>query len=277
MNSSCKQFALKKLFSSLQLEIKEAGLVQCGDSWQCKNKIWNDNQLYYVIDGEFKLITDGINKIIRQGQMVLIPAGLPVTCEKTAENKLFKYWVKFTSDINSTNIFNLIKTDYIITIDDQKAAEDLFYYMIFKNNCVASEAQIMYRNAYLMMILALYIDNAATGGITLTHSEIDFAKIISYMYDNMHTDISISDISSIAHLSNDYFSQLFKKNFLVSPIKFLNEMRIERAKELLEEYDLTIAEVASKVGFNDISYFNKTFKEIIGYSPKNQKSYTSIT
>ena len=77
-------------------------------------------------------------------------------------------------------------------------------------------------------------------------------------------------------MNNSYFCRLFKKNFLVSPIKFLNEMRIERAKELFEENNMTIAEVASKVGFNDISYFNKTYKEIMGYSPKSQKTYTTL-
>lgn len=273
--NNCLQLALKKMFSSLQLNVKNAELVQCCYSWSCKDKSFSDNQIYYVIDGEFRLIANGIDQIIRQGQMILIPAGMPVTCEMTSENnKLFKYWLRFTSNINSVNLFNLINTEYIITVDDPKSAEDLFYNMIFKNKRISPEARLIHDNAYLMMILALFIDNAAKGSITFTHSEVDFEKIIKYMYKNMNSDISLSDMASLVHLSNDYFSQLFKKFFLVSPIRFLNEMRIECAKVLLENNNnMTTAEAACLVGFNDISYFNKTYKDIYGHPPKNIRFY----
>ncbi len=274
MNNECLHFTLKKLFSSLKVEIEEAELVQCSDSWQCKDKAWDSNQIYYVIDGEFHIVTDTLDRVIKQGEMVLIPAGVHVTCEKTVNNKLYKYWIKFKSDFNTVNVFELIKTNTVITIENKRDAEDLFYNLIFKNNCVAPAARIMYRNSYLMMILALFIDNAMTDGITLSRYGVDFEKIISYMYDNMHRDLSVSELASLAHLSNDYFSQLFRQTFFVSPVKFLNEMRIERAKELLSEGEMKITEVAEKVGFNDVSHFNKTFKKQVGYSPRKSKTYT---
>ena len=78
----------------------------------------------------------------------------------------------------------------------------------------------------------------------------------------------VSMMANFCHLSPDYFSHQFKKATGVSPIQFLNRLRIEQAKEMLLTGNLTVAEVSELVGYKDPLYFSRIFKKITGFSPK---------
>ena len=72
-------------------------------------------------------------------------------------------------------------------------------------------------------------------------------------------------------MSEAYFSSLFKKTMGVSLIQYLIDVRVKRAKELLERTDLKVNEVAELVGYPDQHYFTKVFKRVTGENPTDYK------
>ncbi len=82
-------------------------------------------------------------------------------------------------------------------------------------------------------------------------------------------DISISEISRICGVSECYFRRLFKEYSGESPMDFRQKHRIEKAKQLLLSDMFTISEISQELHFSDIYHFSKTFKSIVGVSPKN--------
>ena len=70
-----------------------------------------------------------------------------------------------------------------------------------------------------------------------------------------------------AYLNNNYFSKLFSSQVGLTPQQFLLKIRMERAKELLRYTDLTVGEVAEKVGFADALYFSRAFRRYAACSP----------
>ena len=90
---------------------------------------------------------------------------------------------------------------------------------------------------------------------------LPFEKAVSYIEANYGRQISLEKLSNIAGMSRKYFSDYFKKVSGKGVTEFLNCYRIERAAEILNLTDAPITEIALDCGFNDLSYFIKTFKK----------------
>lgn len=95
----------------------------------------------------------------------------------------------------------------------------------------------------------------------------NFMSIIKYINANYEKDISLKSIADTLHMNPNYISQLFKKETGITYTQYLTDLRINKAKHLLQTTDLSINEVSEAVGFNDYFYFLKTFKKIVGITP----------
>ncbi|MEO1764641.1 MAG: AraC family transcriptional regulator [Cyanobacteria bacterium J06629_18] len=93
-------------------------------------------------------------------------------------------------------------------------------------------------------------------------------QAIDYIQSNLAEEISLESIANELGISRYYFCRLFKKSMGISPYQYLIESRIERAKELLIQPDISITDVALKVGFYSQSHFTKYFKKVVGVTPK---------
>jgi AraC family transcriptional regulator len=93
-------------------------------------------------------------------------------------------------------------------------------------------------------------------------------RAIEFMHDNCERDLSLSEIAAAAYLSAFHFARLFKKITGTTPHVFLASLRIEKARRLLAETDLSIAEVGACVGYNSQSHFTKIFREAAGLTPQ---------
>jgi AraC family transcriptional regulator len=94
---------------------------------------------------------------------------------------------------------------------------------------------------------------------------------IHYIDEHISSDIFIGDLAKIAKLSKFHFCRIFKKIIGMSPMRFVIFMRIQKAKDLLRMNNFTISKVSTEVGFNDISNFNRYFKQFTKVTPSAYK------
>ena len=98
---------------------------------------------------------------------------------------------------------------------------------------------------------------------------IDHIKqALEYIEANYAHPLTLQEISSSIGMSPKYFCRFFKEMTNRKPFDYLNFYRIERACDLLQTTNLPIAEICHQCGFNDLSYFIKTFKKHKGTTPK---------
>ncbi|MGH9803367.1 MAG: helix-turn-helix domain-containing protein, partial [Blastocatellia bacterium] len=93
-------------------------------------------------------------------------------------------------------------------------------------------------------------------------------KAIEFMHDNCGRELSLAEIASAAYLSEFHFARLFKKITGATPHAYLAGLRIECARRLLAESDLSIVEVGAMVGYASQSHFTKVFREATGLTPR---------
>ncbi len=101
----------------------------------------------------------------------------------------------------------------------------------------------------------------------IKHPEL-LQRVMNFLEENYHKQITLEDVSKIALLSPFRFSHVFREEMGLTFINYLTKTRINKAKVLLKETNLSLSEVACKVGFSDQSYFTKVFKKIESITPR---------
>lgn len=94
-----------------------------------------------------------------------------------------------------------------------------------------------------------------------------FKKVLRKIRQDYAKPLSLNDLSEVLGVSPKYFCRFFKEMSGRTPIDYLNYYRIECAAEQLLSTDQSVTEIAFNCGFNDLSYFIKTFKKYKGLSP----------
>ncbi|RKX92414.1 MAG: hypothetical protein DRP59_05495 [Spirochaetes bacterium] len=89
----------------------------------------------------------------------------------------------------------------------------------------------------------------------------------SYLEKKFRSDITLEEAAGKAGLSSFYFSKLFKKIKNVTFIEYLTLLRIDEAKKLLKETNMSIREISENIGYGDQNYFTRVFKKVVAMSP----------
>jgi AraC-like DNA-binding protein len=100
---------------------------------------------------------------------------------------------------------------------------------------------------------------------------VKLKTVLKYIRENFAKDITLEDMSAVAGFSSKYFCKFFKDMTGSTPINYLMTYRIERAARKLLGSDLSVTQIAFDCGFNDLSYFIKTFKAFKHTSPKEYR------
>lgn len=116
-----------------------------------------------------------------------------------------------------------------------------------------------------------YSVNTASG--TVSSQQLNrFKDVLGYIEEHYTEPIALEDMALAAGLSPRYFCRFFRKMTQYTPMEYLNYYRIECACEQLAEAGQSITEIALNCGFNDISYFIKSFHKAKGVTPKQYKA-----
>lgn len=92
-------------------------------------------------------------------------------------------------------------------------------------------------------------------------------KIDAYLEENYSNEISLDTVAEVVNLSTSYLSFIFKENSGLNFVDYVNQFRLQKAKELLETSSYNISQIARLVGYSSANSFSKVFKKYNGISP----------
>jgi two-component system response regulator YesN len=102
-------------------------------------------------------------------------------------------------------------------------------------------------------------------------------KAIDYIHEHYNEQVTLNEVAENIYVSTFYISRMFKKELGISFVDYLNDVRIEKAKELLKDVKYKTYEVAELVGIPDPHYFSKIFKKYSGMTPSEYKETLFIS
>ncbi len=100
---------------------------------------------------------------------------------------------------------------------------------------------------------------------------LQLESAIEYVEKNYPNDFKIADLANECHMSETHFRRIFQEKMNMTPVEYVNFVRVRKACELIDKTDISMEDVAEKVGFITPSTFNRNFRRIIGTSPYQWK------
>jgi AraC-like DNA-binding protein len=102
-------------------------------------------------------------------------------------------------------------------------------------------------------------------------------QLTTYIHDNIRTDISVTQLAERSGYSRDYVARIFKIVTGMSPQQYIIAAKLANAQLFLKRSLMSISEIADKLGYRDIHFFSRQFKQHIGMSPKAFRIFTMRT
>ena len=100
---------------------------------------------------------------------------------------------------------------------------------------------------------------------------LQLEKAIAFVEKNFANDFKIIDIANECHMSETHFRRIFQEKMNMTPVEYINFVRVKKACELIDKTDISMEDIAQRVGFVTPYTFNRNFRRIIGTSPYQWK------
>ena len=235
---------------------------ECANNFYFRGERHQPYELVYVDRGELHNLVQGQDIVLGQQEFMIIDSN---------------DWHTQYSDlpINFLVVSFWAGDERISTITNKKIGMNPQYRSIFKKMLTQNEEDPYigeYTESVLKILLIELLQNAGAEPTpqypTSSHWENEIVdRSIQIISENLHRKMPLDELAEIVHVSVPYLYKLFQVHLGTSPGKYIAKMRIEECKMLLRDGQLTMAQVAARMGFSSQQQFSRQFGAICGISP----------
>ncbi|MCM1115361.1 MAG: helix-turn-helix transcriptional regulator [Clostridium sp.] len=236
-----------------------AGEFYCNSEYNVVRNSYNSILAIYVLDGMISMLQDDVKLSAQKNELLLMNCYKPH--KYFSDCDAHTLWVHFDGN-NSRQWFDELQMKKGQKIKcTRQTAECIFNIIQF-----IKQNQNEYSISSELYSMLCNISNENTARQESTRSlQIETAKKFTVL--NYNKNISITEMANAAHMSVSYFSKRFKEATGFSPYDYLLTVRLDKAKEMLQQTDASVESIAYKAGFNSASNFVYFFKKETGISP----------
>ena len=237
-------------------------------NWCSQTEKIDYNVFILIVKGQVKYTINGEKIIAEKGDLLFIPSGTFRGGENHESGAHQKYTVCFTINEETTdsNSFPLKKDFYQIKTRNPEYVKHRFERLF-----IDSRGDKNFRSYICVGILQELLGMFAREleKPTVTPSKVKYVNMIEqYLLENYRKTIEIEQIARLINRSPSYTISVFKELMGQSPIRYIHQLRIIEACNLLLNTDMTIVAISDYLGYYDPSYFSRMFKKLTSMSPK---------
>ena len=242
---------------------------------------WHDEfEIIYVRSGFLTVSISGESYIGKTGEAFVVSPGnlhLMGSQSGTVDYYTFLFPLKYisfrTDDMLDEKLLEPLNSGHLMICPRVKdTAKELCEQLIEIYEAKKDESeskittQVRTKIILLQFILEMWkkgfvIENDTSGRNTVEK------EMVSYIQQNFTGKISLREFGEQFHLSEKYISRYFKEHFHITLSQYITHLRLEHAKQLLQDTDIPVTEIAMQSGYQNVSYFIRSFKKTYGVSP----------
>ena len=275
---------------SLNLQMLNVGLAFHNGDWNWQRVSSPFTRIYCVTKGEARLHIGSESIQLRPGHLYMIPAYTlhSYECEGEFEHYYLHVYEGFKNETNVLEMYQF-PTEVRAQESDRSLMEQMvaahpearlpesdpqthdnasmFTGYVKRYNTLPLWEKMRLRGA-ILLLFSRFLEKA-TPRVWTTDERL--TKVLAHVHSHLHEEISVETLAEMACVTKPYLIRVFKHEFGIPPLQYINKKKIERAQLLLITEDWTVKEVAWKLGFDDHSYFIRLFKKLIGTTPMDYR------
>lgn len=238
---------------------------------------WHENiEVLFVIQGAITVMSDANAVTAYENDIVIVNSNNVHHIHGTDQEAKYYCLVLDKRFCGKHGVF----VDGLVFNQLVKSEETARKYLAIRDELVAKQPlyQVVVKSLVVDLLIHLFRHHGVSEALSNQKRDVEkieiMKKAIQYMEDNYRTDISITDIASYAGLSKYYFCRTFKEFTGCTIVFYLNILRCVHARKLLQTGKYRVEEAALVCGFENLSYFTKTYKKYMGCLPSDSKKDT---
>ncbi len=234
-------------------------------SWKYAPSSYPDSVLSFILEGEALYYVNEEKIKVSKNMVIFLPSGISFYSRGLKGN--FHYFsIKFS--MTNNRLIKPFQKPYIVS-------NPRYFHNAFINMREKWERKGFGYKLEIKSILYDVMSKLITEDVNYEDSFKNYhlvKKSIKYMEENyFNSDLNIEKIASASNITSAYFRNIFKGIYGISPVKYINKIRLEKAKELLEFSKEPIYKIGEKTGFSSAYHFDRTFKQNIGLTPSQYR------
>ncbi len=220
--------------------------------------------LIYSLRGRGEAFINGEWSTVDEGDLVYFPAGSKIDYRPASDDE----WSTIFFCFNGRSVVSTMGNEgFIVREGDFSFIPDMLSELRANYSRDDFKEFAFSKLYYLILILKRYAPKAKIGYPSPDVSNT-VAKSIKHIHEQFTADLPISEIAEVSGVTREYFCKLFKEQTGQTCTSYINELRINKACDLImQDSSKRIEDISTECGFRTVSYFNRVFKQKTGISP----------
>jgi len=233
----------------------------------------NQTILIYSVGGKGTIIVLGKEVQLNADHFFIIPEGVSHAYYADGKDPWSIYWIHFTGGKAKHIARPILQQVPVMRSNISRINDRLeLFNEIFQSLARGySMESLEYVNLSLPRLIASFTHLSQYRSLNEQVTKDPVSQSISFMIENLNRKLKLEELSSAVKLSTSHFSRLFSSRTRHSPIDYFIQLKIQRSCRLLDNTNLSIAEVAREMGFEDQFYFSRQFRRVMKMSPREYR------
>lgn len=281
---------MKTQLELLNVCVLNAGYAKTNQSWRGEGLSSPFARLYYVKSGDAVLHFPDKDIKAKAGYMYVVPSFMSHSLECGAGLE-FYYLFVYERYGTQTDIFDIYSFPYEVQANEAidllfenfcnyypdlnlpfHSGEDFYAHMAFQEYAVRyanmDRHAKMQLQGFVWIVASFFMKYASK---RLADIDARLLRVMEYIKDNIGSELSIEMLAQMVCVTKSHLGRLFRERLGTSPVQFILRSRIQCAQRLLITTNHSVMHISSTVGFNDVSYFIRIFRQKIGFTPQEYR------
>lgn len=248
--SNCVNY--NKTARGSMLDVRHVSYTSVQTGWIHRDRFLTADELIFVTEGCVHLMINRECFDIRENEYLLLPKYCSISAARKSKSCCSFYSVTFETSLELSQSIGAAKRHL--------TGNTLFLHELLKKMVNLYNAGAQDSPECDALFLTLLYEMKSAGAESEEDTELFMQRVLDYIHENISLPLEINDLCKKFNYSRDYLSKLFRRHYDISIKSYINQAKMDTAKQLLSTSRMSVEQVGNAVGFDSVQLFYKFFR-----------------